>query len=142
MTGEGSLDDATHTSFGFEVRSTRSGPEGRIRVHSGAHTFAARSISSLAIDGHTATFTGTGSWDGFPGFTFAVRIVDAGRSDSEHRDRFAITIRDPQGATVFGADWPLRRGDIAINGGRDKDHDEDGEARRPRSMVTRWPILE
>ncbi len=59
-----------------------------------------------------------------PGYTFTASAVDAGRRRhgdraatdrrSSARDRLAVTVRDPLGAVVWGADWPVRSGDIAI----------------------------
>ena len=132
MIGSGSLSDAAQTSFDFAVRSTNSGPDGRLLDHEGVHTFTASSIRALAIHDRTATFTGTGTWDGLAGYTFTVRATDASRRDSEThdrpamrvegrdrrgsdaRDRFAITIRSPLGVSVFSTDAALSSGDIAI----------------------------
>ena len=53
--------------------------------------------------------------------TFTVHVVDVGRSDRLHRDRFAITVRDRNGSVVFAADWPLRSGEIRVGARSDED---------------------
>jgi hypothetical protein len=138
VTGEGSLNDTARTSFAFEVRSTRSGPEGPTKVRTGNHRFTSTSIRTLTVSGRTASWTGTGTWDGNAGFTFTVAIVDGatressssdrsavtvtplGTRESESRDRFAITIRSSLGASVFSTDATLRSGNVTIEGNKSR----------------------
>jgi len=157
--GSGSLNDAARTSFDFAVLTTSSGLDGRLLDHEGVDLFAAVSIRTLTIDDRTATFAGTGTWDGLAGYTFTVRVVDAGargsetpgrsaarmtddgRRSSARSDRFAITIRGPLGVLVFSTDAALTRGEIVING--NTGHDEDGaDAPRLRAIVGGRAIAE
>lgn len=68
-----------------------------------------RSPTAPAADG--AAFTGTGAWNGAPGYRFEARAVDAGEP-GRGRDRFAITIRDPDGVVVATADAVIEQGNI------------------------------
>jgi hypothetical protein len=105
-------------------------------VRTGSHRFTSTSIRTLIVSGRTASWTGAGTWDGKAGFTFTVAIVDGatresrssdhsvvtvaplGKRESESRDRFAITIRDPLGVSVFSTDATLRSGNITIEGNK------------------------
>jgi len=116
----GTLDDTPGTGFDFDVRSTAAGPKGTLVLRSGAGVLTAGSIRTLAAAGATATWTGTGTWNGTPGYTFTATAVDssAARSGASSiaptPDRLAITIRDPRGNVVMGADWPVRSGDVVV----------------------------
>jgi hypothetical protein len=94
-------------------------------MQSGLDRFVGHTVDTLTATGRTATWSGTGSWNGRPGFTFTAKAVDAGRrSGSEERsvmsdsssipDRLALTIRNSFGAIVWGADWQLLSGEIAV----------------------------
>jgi len=66
---------------------------------------------------NTATWSGTGSWNGEPGYAYTVSVVDNGSSGSKKGDTIAITIRSPSGATVFatGGPQPLTGGNITVH---------------------------
>jgi hypothetical protein len=68
------------------------------------HHFRAKGIDSLTATGNSATWTGTGRWDGDPGHTFTASVTDGGRGNP---DTFEITIKDPSGAVVFTTDGPI-----------------------------------
>ena len=75
----------------------------------------------------SAIFSGTGKWNGAPGFTFEARAADEGEPGRGH-DTLAITIRDARGtvaATVTGA---LTGGNIQSS--RLPDRHKAGETRR------------
>jgi hypothetical protein len=59
----------------------------------------------------TVEFSGVGKWNGAPGYTFEARSVDAGES-GRSQDAFAITVKDPLGATVLTVSGTLSRGNI------------------------------
>ena len=143
VSGNGTLDAPARTTFVLEVESGSARIDGKLQMRSGAGRFSARSFATLTVTGDTATVTGAGSWNGQPGHTFTAIATDAGQARSRGsdgamsaaglldrsttRDRLAVTIRDPSGAIVWAADWPLRRGDIVIergSGGRDDDDDD------------------
>ena len=102
---------ATRTSFGFEVQRKKDGTlKGKLQVQMpGKHKFHGDTVSSLTVVGNTASWTGGGRFDGAPGFTFAVSVVD------NSPDTFAITIKNPGNAVVFSASGPLAHGQIKIH---------------------------
>lgn len=56
------------------------------------------------------TFSGTGHWNGNPGYTFTVRAMDAG--EPGRRDAITITIMDPSGTIVSTVTGTLAGGNI------------------------------
>ena len=59
----------------------------------------------------TVTFTGSGRWNGRPGYTFDARATDAGEP-GRGRDVFAITIRSANGAVVASVNATITAGNI------------------------------
>jgi hypothetical protein len=72
-------------------------------------------VVEVAGQGNEAALTGTGSWNGRPGYVFAASVVDNARR-GKLRDTIEVVIRDPLGAVVFTSFGPqiLKRGDIAV----------------------------
>ncbi len=66
-----------------------------------------------AVD--SAVFSGTGRWNGTPGYTFEARASDEGEP-GRWRDTFAITIRDRRGTVVATGSGTLREGNIQSEG--------------------------
>jgi len=59
----------------------------------------------------TATFVGTGRWNGRSGYGFEARATDAGEPGRGH-DTFAITIRDAAGHIVASVDSVITNGNV------------------------------
>lgn len=59
----------------------------------------------------TATMSGTGRWNGVPGYKFTAEAIDAGEPGAG-RDRFTMTIRSPQGAVVATVSGVIDAGNI------------------------------
>jgi hypothetical protein len=135
MTGLGSIvmGGVTH-SFDFLVREGGSGADlsaisYRVKTvlpgPDREDTFVAMAVTGVAfynvpgvIPGtgpasgvDTATFTGTGWWNGRSGYTFEARATDAGEP-GRGRDVFAITIRSATGAVVASVNATLTSGNI------------------------------
>jgi hypothetical protein len=75
-------------------------------------TFTSDSIDSLTGSGPDATMTGTGTFNGTPGYSFTVELVEKGTPGGFKGDRIGVEIRDPGGAVVYTTD-----GTTAISGG-------------------------
>jgi hypothetical protein len=70
------------------------------------------SVTSLTGTGPDATMTGTGTWNGTPGYSFTVQLVEKGEPGGYKGDRMGVEIRDPSGAVVY-----TTGGANAISGG-------------------------
>jgi hypothetical protein len=117
----GILDDGRGTTFGFAIRATTSGPGGDFALISGTHRLDARTVETLAVDDGSATWTGAASWDGIPGYRYHATATDGADAAADRpstmtpRDRLTVIVWDPRGTVVWGADWPLRSGDIVVH---------------------------
>ena len=59
----------------------------------------------------SVTFTGTGLWNGKPGYTFEAQGADRGEP-GRGRDTFSMVVRDAKGAIVVNAGGTLSAGNI------------------------------
>jgi hypothetical protein len=75
-------------------------------------TFVADSVESLTGTGPDATMTGTGTYNGTPGYSFTVELVEKGAPGGFKGDRIGVEIRDPAGTVVY-----TTHGTTAISGG-------------------------
>ena len=103
---------------GFVASSTSSGYRGQIQVQIGTSSrFHGDTVTTLAISGNTATWAGTGRWNGRSGFTYQVRVVDGGtgRFKPSAPDSFSITVRNAAGLIVLNVGGPLRGGNLTIH---------------------------
>jgi hypothetical protein len=141
MTGGGHTDVAgVRHEFSFYVRERRSGSEGgylrleveRVGRETRANqigTFVSTSVDSVVFSDNpafrpsrfapkptvdTATMSGVGRWNGAPGYLFSAEALDAGEPGAG-RDRFAITIRSPQGSIVATVTGTISAGNIQSN---------------------------
>lgn len=64
-------------------------------------SFVANAIASLGGTGPNARMTGTGTWNGSPGHSFTLELVEKGEPGAFAGDRIGVEIRDPGGAIVF-----------------------------------------
>lgn len=120
--------------FEFEVRSTKSAPVGQLKLTSSHDQFRSRTVTTFAVTGKTATWTGTGSWKGHAGYRFTATAVDQARNGHDsHRadkargaDQLRITISDASGKVVFAIAGPVSRGNIVVSL-RSGSHNRDGD---------------
>src|SRR5262245_50188794 len=92
--------------------------------HGAPDRFQASSFSQIVfasdppVDGSkptdTATFGGTGLWNGQPGYTFEGQASDQAEP-GRGRDTFALIVRDPQGSIVANVNGVLTGGNIQSN---------------------------
>ena len=59
----------------------------------------------------TVSFTGVGSWNGQPGYTYAVIASDRGEPGRGH-DTFTVVIKDQSGVVVATAGGTLGSGNL------------------------------
>jgi hypothetical protein len=128
---------ATRARFEFEVHAAKRGPTGELQLKSGVLRFKSKSVTTFTRSGMTATWTGTGSWNSLPGYTFTATAIDGGRHSSGHEDhrlrasgtadRFEITIRNAGRTVVFAIASPVARGDIVVSSrSGDREHSRSG----------------
>ena len=112
LKGAGQLTGGTKRfEFEFSVSVSATGAaDGRLRL---AGVFASDAVmsASFSADGRTATFSGTGSWNGAAGYTFVATATDAGEP-GRGPDRLSFTIRDSHGVTVAAASGAINAGNI------------------------------
>ncbi len=80
-----------------------------VNVGVGAARFHGSSVVSLRASGNSATWSGTGLWNGVAGYTFTVSVVDNGTS-GRNGDTISIVIKDPSNVPVFTTGGPVRLG--------------------------------
>lgn len=69
------------------------------------------------ISGNSATWAGTGRWNGQSGFRYQVRIRDrgTGRSKRPSPDSFSIVVRNAAGVIILDVGGPLGGGNLKIH---------------------------
>ena len=107
------------TSFGFNAIPQAGGlwkGQFQLRSNSGKSKFHGNVVSTLSVSGNTASWSGTGSWNGQAGFTYEIVAVDNGGSGSKKGDSITITIKNAAGAVVFSTNGrqTLKGGNITI----------------------------
>jgi hypothetical protein len=109
--GQGILQSSSgRTAFELAAGPTGSGVAGsfQLRRFRGANISFVGTVASLTGTGPDATMTGTGTWNGTPGYTFVVQLVEKGAPGGYKGDRIGVEIRDPSGALVFSTDGTIR----------------------------------
>jgi hypothetical protein len=122
ITGGGFVIDGGRTSFGFVAKSTpKNGWQGQLQVNSPAGRFHSSDLASLTTSGKSATWSGTGRWNGVDGYTYTVEVVDAGPAEGKGKgknatsaDIFRIIVRDPAGNVVLDTGGPIGGGEIQV----------------------------
>jgi hypothetical protein len=115
--GQGAFDveNGHRTAFEFTAGPVGSDLAGTFflqRFRGDNVTFVADSIESLTGTGPDATMTGTGTFNGTPGYSFTVELVEKGAPGGFKGDRIGVEIRDPSNAVVYTTD-----GTTAISNG-------------------------
>jgi predicted extracellular nuclease len=77
------------------------------------NTLVATSLESVVFAGSAVQFSGTGWWNGGPGFTFEAESADNGEPGAG-RDTFSVTVRNPQGDAVFQTTGVLSAGNVDV----------------------------
>ena len=119
VTGGGFLTSGGRVSFGFNASSTPAGPAGQLQLRAGGRDrFHGDAVTSLAVNGSTATWTGSGRWNGVAGASFTVTLQD-GRSGGARRgsaaDTLSVQVRNAAGAVVLGASGELKGGNLTVH---------------------------
>ena len=120
VTGGGTFDiGASRHSFGFVVAPSGATSRGQLQLQSPGHRFHGDTVTSLLVNGTTATWSGTGRWDGVAAASFAVTVTDSGQSHSAKKspDTISIVVRDAAGALLFSSNGPknVTGGNITIH---------------------------
>lgn len=121
VTGGGWTSAGTgRTDFGFNAIPQAGGVwTGQFQLHSNSdkNRFHGRDVTSFRSSGNSATWSGTGSWNGATGYTFTVSVVDNGSAGSKKADAVSIVVTAPGGATVFTTSGlqTLKGGNITVH---------------------------
>jgi hypothetical protein len=110
-------DSSSRVTFTFFAQQTAAGEElGWLtliasRPRALPNTLVATSLASVVFAGSAVQFSGTGWWNGSPGFTFVAESADNGEP-GVGRDTFSVTVRNPQGGLVFQLTGVLSAGNV------------------------------
>jgi hypothetical protein len=120
VTGGGTFDmGVAGHSFGLIAAPIGTALRGQLQLQTPGHRFHGDTVTSLVVNGTTATWSGTGRWDGVSGARFTVTVTDAGprRSGKNPPDTISIVVRDAAGAVLFTTNGPkdATTGNITIH---------------------------
>ncbi len=119
VTGGGFLTTGkSKTSVGFVAQpDERAGYVGQIqvRIQSTKDRFHGDSVISMSGSANTATWSGSGAWNGVAGYTFTISVTDAGKSrKAGARDSMSLVI-SLQGRTVYRVTGDLQGGNLTVH---------------------------
>jgi hypothetical protein len=118
VTGKGYLKVVgSRPFFDFLAESDSAGATtGRMLFRAKGQTavFRGSVISSLSINGVTASLTGTGKWNGQPGYTFDATVADNRPPLKRPPDHMSITIKNPAGVVVYTVSAAVKSGAITV----------------------------
>jgi hypothetical protein len=82
----------------------------------GEHITFDGAVTSLEGSGPDATMSGTGTWNGTPGYTFTVTLVEKGDPGGYKGDRLGVEVLDPSGTVVYstGGANPISGGNVSV----------------------------
>ena len=118
VTGGGFIVDGQRISFGFVAARSPTGVlRGQIQIRgTGRDRFHGGTVSTLTVSGSSATWSGTGRWNGTDGYTFSVSVTDnrngGGRGTA---DTIVIRVTDAAGNVVLSGSGALRGGNITVH---------------------------
>ena len=118
VTGGGFVTSPGRVSFGFNAKSTPTGPTGQLQLRSGGRDrFHGSTVTSLTVQGSTATWSGAGRWNGVEGATFTVTATDhrsGGPRRGSSADTLSVQVRTASGAVVLTASGELKGGNLTV----------------------------
>jgi hypothetical protein len=115
--GIGQINDTSRVTFTFFAQQTSSGDERgwltliATRPRTLPSTLVVASLENVVFGGVAVQFSGTGWWNGRPGYTFVAESADNGEP-GRGRDTFAVTVRSPGGAIVLQVSGVLTAGNV------------------------------
>ena len=123
VTGGGRLDvDGGRINLGTVAIADEQGQQGNLQVrdHRTGDRFHGFDVDSLSVVDSTATWHGSGRWNGEDGYTFEITVVDNRNGNSNKKgdpDTVEITIRDSGGTVVWSTGGPvvLTRGNLTVH---------------------------
>jgi hypothetical protein len=121
VTGGGWISIGTsRTSFGFNAIPEAGGlfkGQFQLRSNNGKSRFHGNVVTALTSVANTATWSGTGYWNGAPGYKYTISVVDNGSSGSKKGDTISVTIKNASNVIVYstaGAQT-LKGGNITVH---------------------------
>jgi uncharacterized repeat protein (TIGR01451 family) len=121
VTGGGWTSISTgRTNFGFNAIPEAGGVwkgQFQLRSNNNKSKFHARSVSTLSSSGNSATWSGTGTWNGQANYAYVISVVDNGSSGPKKGDKISITITSPAGVVVYttGGFQTLKGGNVTVH---------------------------
>jgi Bacterial Ig domain len=116
VTGDGAygVENGQRTHFEFNAGPSAAGVGGSffLQRFRGENITFLGSVESLSGTGPDATMAGTGTFNGEPGHTFTVQLLEKGEPGGFKGDRIGVEIRDAGGTVVY-----TTSGTTAISGG-------------------------
>ena len=115
--GTGQISDPSRVIFRFFAQQTPEGDEqGWLtliapRRNARPNTLVVAGLESVVFAGPSVQFSGTGWWNGSPGYTFVAESADNGKP-GVGLDTFSVTVRDPQAVVVLEASGVLSGGNV------------------------------
>jgi len=121
VTGGGWTSISTgRTNFGFNAVPEAGGlwkGQFQLRSNNNKSKFHASSVSTLSSSGSSATWSGTGTWNGQANYAYTISVVDNGSSGKKKADTISITITSPGGVIVYSTSGfqTLKGGNITVH---------------------------
>ncbi len=118
VAGQGAFESGRRTAFELGAGPTPDGVEGSffLQRFRGENITFVGSVETSAGTGPDATLTGTGSFNGNPGYTFSVELVEKGEPGGFKGDRIGVEIRGPGGTVVYttGGTRAISSGNVSV----------------------------
>ena len=117
VTGGGWLDEGRDKArFGFVARSSGTSYRGKITVRVHGDKFKGTTVTALSVSGKTATWSGTGRWNGKNGYSFSAEATDHGKKGKKgKKDKLVIKVKDAKGKVVLTLGGQITKGQITIH---------------------------
>ena len=117
--GIGQISDSSRVMFTFFAQQTAAGEERgwltliATRQRTSPNTLVSTSLEHVVFAGNAVQFSGTGWWNGRPGFTFVAESQDNGEPGAG-LDTISVTVRNPQGDVVLEVTGVLSAGNVRV----------------------------
>jgi len=117
VTGGGFVQTLGKTHFSLHADADKKGRQhGHLDLHTyDKHHFDSHVVTGLTVNGSTASWAGTGTWDHLKGYSYTITVVDGGDGKLKAADHIVLYIRDPDGAIVFMLSGNLSGGNIKVH---------------------------